>query len=215
MAEESAVSKLGGFFRKAVFEESDTPETSAASVAPATAEPSVQPRFIAPVPENDPAYTALYGAVMERDTPYARFLKTLRSLESAPSDMRYSLAREVLKGNGVGLDQVLHSINIHVGILDSKKAEFAETVKSQENSGVKAMELECSDIEKNVEAGRAQIARLQTEIAEQEKRKTSLQGEISNQRSKIKSVVDGFQSAAAALAQKLELDRQKISKLGA
>lgn len=159
-----------------IFEADDSIPDKTEKVAAATAEPMVQPRVVAATAENDPAYSALYGAVMDRDTGYARFLKAVKSLESVPMDSntRYIAAREILKGNGVGLDQVLHSINVHVGILDSKKAEFAETVKSQENSGVKAMELECSDIEKSMQASRAQIARLQADISEQEKRKTSL-----------------------------------------
>lgn len=211
---ESVVGKLKNFGKGLIFETDENAATENQAQTPA--DQAVPQKTFGPVAENDSAYVALYSAVMERDTPYARFLKTIKSLESVPMDAtaRYIAAREVLKGNGVSPDQVLHSINVHVGILDAKKAEFAETVKSQEHSGVTALEDEFGDAEKAVEKNREQIARLQAEISEQEKRKASLQNEIASQRAKIKSVVEGFQSAAAALAQKLETDRTKISGIG-
>jgi predicted RNase H-like nuclease (RuvC/YqgF family) len=167
------------------------------------------------IPEDDATYITLSGAVLDRDTAYARFLKTVKSLETVILDdaLRNSAAINVLKGNGVNIDDILKAINMHAGILEAEKNKFNGAVNEQIVNSVGSLEKKCESLESSIKHHEARIAESQAEIFKFGKERDSIKAEIAIQKGKIDVVVKQFSAAADIMAKKLETDSQKLKNL--
>ncbi len=192
-------------------------EVAAEEATPAVNSPtlvSAIPGQPAPVSENDPAYVELSKAVLDRDSPYTKFLKRFGSLKKVRDlDTRYQTALDVLADEGVSKEDILRSIMSHVGLLGVEKANFENTIRTHVDESVGGLLRQFEEINNSIKLNDAEISRIKTVNEKNQKALAEIQVRIGSAKKKTESATQSFNSAFAAIAKKLESDKDKLSSL--
>lgn len=185
-------------------------ETSAVTVNPQVVLP-VTTSVQTVISENDPAYIELAKAVLERDSPYTKFLRRFASLIKVKDmETRCQAALDVLSGEGISKEDILKSIGSHVGLLGAEKTNFESTLREHIDESVGALQKERTGIGNIVEENSREIAKLQATNLELLRKQAEIQGQIADAKKKIDIVAQSFNAAVAAIAKKLTDDKDKL-----
>ena len=166
--------------------------------------------------ESTPAYKMLCESVLSKVSPFTSLLKTDKSLESilTDSNQRLIAATKALESTGgYSFTQINQSITMHVGLLEAAKKKFEKDVAEQLAQSVGSLEKEHGNVTVSIDQWKAEIARMQGEIAQAETRQGTLGASIAAAKEKIESGAKTFNEAASHLENLIKSYQQKLGAL--
>lgn len=166
--------------------------------------------------ESTPAYRMLHESVLSKVSPFTSLLKTDKSLESIlpDSNQRLIAATKALESTGgYSFVQINQAIAMHVTLLESAKKKFEKDMSEQLAQSVGSLEKEHCEVASSIEQKRADVARLQNEIAQAEARQGTLDASIAAAKERIESGAKTFNSAVTHLDSIIKSYQQKLGNL--
>ena len=163
-------------------------------------EPQAQSLTAAAGEANPKIYDMLMAAIGQsgfKSQGYLELIKGVNALDKIVPDeaTRFKSAFAMASTGGMSLQNVLLSIDYYLDVLKKEKDKFQSTLEGQLGS--------IKSLESDVEAKKKDIARLQDEQAELERR-------IAADKAKIAETTGGFNSSFDKAANKLSSDKEKI-----
>ena len=146
---------------------------------------------------------------------YYEFSKMMVKLETSVPDenTRMAAVYAALQMQGLEKDKIIESAKHYCTILESDKNAFEKAAADKASSDVEDRKRKIGQLENKVAQNNEMIQKLTVEIKEAQSQIASLQDDISQEDAKIAANKSGYNSAYAAMYNKITNDIQKINNV--
>ena len=146
---------------------------------------------------------------------YFEFCKMNESLEQHIADekVRFVAVFESLKTQGITKNNLILTADKYKSILNSDKGKFEAAVNDKMRLDVEARKTEMKNLEQKMQENSELIKKLSKEIADSQITIQSLNDEINQNETKIKTNMSGYNYAFDAIINKINIDIQKLQNL--
>ena len=145
---------------------------------------------------------------------YFEFKKSLLSLAKMVKDeaTSYKSAFATASTIGVTLDRLIQTADHYKGILDSERAKFNDTVKSQKEQMIGKRKAEYESLKVSIKEKTQQIEDLKKDISMSQNKLDEVEGLITSARNKIAETQANFETSFENIKGQIENDIEKMKK---
>ena len=145
---------------------------------------------------------------------YLEYKQSVQNLGNVDMDesTRFKSALAMAKTMGATPQKLISSANHYLKVLSTEESKFLEAFKNQQSIQISSQNKEVKRLQDGIAQRKAQIKKLQAEIAAGEKALEGKKGTIDKANAKVQATKDGFYHAYHIVTQQIAADLEKMKQ---